>query len=123
MHRAVRLLYEEAGRTGKLGMLPAAPMFSPCPETGLAANGADEGLRALIYSGLMREEGAGLDARLVVDHARLIEHRRALMARDPRLVALLQRAGERWAAFASTAANTSAISAESLGAAVTSATA
>jgi hypothetical protein len=123
VHRAVRLLYEEAGRTGKLGVLPTAPTFSPCPETGLAASGADRALRALISSGLIREEGAGIDARLVVDQARLVEHRRALMARDAGAVALLQRAGERWAAFASTAANTPAIAAESVGATVASATA
>jgi hypothetical protein len=106
-----------------LGMLPPAPTFVPCPEAGIAASGADQALGALIRGGLIHEDGIGLDARLVVDQARLVERRRALMGRDPRAVALLQRAGERWAAFASTAANTRAMATESAGGAVASATA
>jgi hypothetical protein len=123
MHRAVHLLYAEAGRTGELSLLPPAPAFVPCPETGVAAKGADEALRALIRRGLIREDGIGLGARLVVDQALLVERRRALMGRDPRAVALLQRAGERWAAFASTAAKARAMATASVGAAVASATA
>ena len=122
MHRAVRLLYDEAGRTGSLSALPPAPVFEPCPATGLAASGADEALRSLIRGGLFREAAAGLHAMLVIDEAQLVARRRALMARDPSAVALLQRAGERWAAFASTAANTSASSAGAVGVAVASAT-
>jgi hypothetical protein len=123
MHRAVHLLYAEAGRTGKLGLLPPAPSFFPCPEAGVAASGAEQALRALIRHGLIREDGIGLGARLVIDQARLVERRRGLMGRDPSAIALLQRAGERWAAFASTAANTRAIATESVGGAVASATA
>ena len=123
MHRAVHLLYAEAGRTGKLDLLPPVPTFFPCPEAGVAASGADQALRALVRDGLIREDGIGLDARLVVDQAQLVDRRRALMGRDPRAVALLQRAGERWAAFASTAANTPAMAMESVGGAVTLATA
>jgi hypothetical protein len=55
MHRAVRLLDEEAGRIGRLDVLPPTPVFSPCPETGLAAIGGDEGLRALVRGGVIRE--------------------------------------------------------------------
>jgi hypothetical protein len=120
MHRALHLLYAEAGRTGRLAVLPPAPAFAPCPETGLAAGGADPALRALIRSGLLLEEGTGLDASLVVSPAALVDCRRSLMGRDPRAVALLQRAGERWAALASTAANTRAMPAESVGANVAS---
>ena len=123
MHRAVRLLYAEAGRIGRLDSLPPAPVFSPCPEAGMAAAGADEGLRTLTRAGLIREAGTGLGAVLVVDEAQLVEHRRALMTRDAVAVALLQRAGERWAAFASTAANTSATAPDAVVGAVTSATA
>lgn len=123
MHRALRLLYAEASRTGRLRLLPPAPTFAPCPETGIAAVGADEALRALIRSGSIREVGAGLDATLVVDQGGLVQWRRSLMGRDPRAVAMLQRAGERWAALASTAENTRAMPAESVGGAVTSATA
>ena len=123
MHRALHLLYAEAGRTGKLCLLPSPPTFFPCPEAGVAARGADQALRALVRQGLIREDGIGLGARLVVDQALIVERRRALMGRDPRAVALLQRAGERWAAFASTAANTRAMATESVSGVVASATA
>ena len=75
MHRAVYLLYAEAGRTGKLSLLPPPPTFVPCPEAGVAANGADQALRALIRHGLIREDGIGLGAHLVVNQARLVERR------------------------------------------------
>jgi hypothetical protein len=123
MHRALRLLYAEAGRTGRLVLLPPKPAFAPCPETGIAAEGANQALRDLIRVGLIREEGVGLGATLVVDPDRLVARRRSLMARDARSVAMLQRAGERWAALASTAANARAIPAESAAATVASATA
>jgi hypothetical protein len=123
MHRALRLLYAEAGRTGRLRMLPAAPVFAPCPETGYAAEGADQALRSLIRDGLIREEGVGLGSRLVVDPDVLVDHRRLLMTRDARAVAMLQRAGERWAALASMATNTPTIPAESVAATVASVTA
>jgi hypothetical protein len=121
MHRALRLLYSEAGRTGRLRLLPAKPVFVPCPETGIATEGADRALRSLIERGLILEEGVGLGARLVVDPDVLVSRRRSLMTRDVRAVAMLQRAGERWAALASMAANTCATPAESLTATVASA--
>jgi hypothetical protein len=123
MHRALRLLYAEAGRTGQLRLLPPTPTFAACPETGIAAAGADQALRALIDTGLIREEGVGLDATLAVDPVRLVQWRRSLMCRDPRASAMLQRAGERWAAFASTAENACAMPTESVEAIVASATA
>jgi hypothetical protein len=89
----------------------------------MAAVGADHGLCTLTRAGLIREAGTGLSAVLVVDEAKLVELRRALMTRDAGAVALLQRAGESWAAFASTAANTSAIAPDAVVGAVTSATA
>jgi hypothetical protein len=118
MHRALRLLYAEAGRTGRLCVLPAAPVFAPCPETGYAAEGADRALRSLIRDGLIKEEGVGLGARLIIDPDVLVNHRRLLMTQDARTVAMLQRAGERWAALASTATNTRTIPAESVAATV-----
>ncbi len=121
MHSALRLLYSEAGRTGRLRLLPAEPVFSPCPETGIATEGADRALRSLVEGGLIREEGVGLGARLVVDPEVLVIRRRSLMTRDARAVAMLQRAGERWAALASTAAKTCATPGESVGATVASA--
>lgn len=123
MHRALHLLYAEAGRTGHLRLLPPTPTFAPCPETGIAAAGADQALQALIDAGLIRKEGVGLDATLVVDSARLVQWRRSLMCSDPRATAMLQRAGERWAAFASTAENARAMPTESVSATVALATA
>ncbi len=123
MHRALRLLYLEAGRTGRLGLLPPKPTFEPDAETGLAVEGADQALRALISAGIIRHEGAGVDATLVVDPAAVVTCRRALMGRDPCAVEMLQRAGERWAALASTAANARASVTRSAGSAVTSGTA
>lgn len=123
MHRALWLIYAEAGRTGGLHLLPRAPAFTPCPETGRAAAGADQGLRTLTKRRLLREEGQGLTATLVVDHEAVVSYRRSLMSRDPRAVAMLQRAGERWAAFASTAANAAASATESARATVVSAAA
>lgn len=108
MHRALRVLYSEAGRTGRLRLLPAKPVFVPCPETGIATEGADHAFRSLIERGLILEEGVGLGARLVVDPEALVSRRRSLMTRDVQAVAMLQRAGERWAALASTAAKTCA---------------
>jgi hypothetical protein len=123
MHRALRLLYEHAGRTGELRLLPPAPCFDPCSEVGLAAQGADAAFYDLVREGLLREAGAGLEATLITDTTALVRARRALLARDPAAVALLQRAGERWAAFASTAAKTAAMPAASSASRVVSLTA
>ncbi len=123
MHRALHLLYSQAGRSGALGLLPPEPVFRPCPEAGLAAEGADEAMSALVRIGLLHERGAGVGATLVVDEAALISRRRSLMTRDPSAVALLQRAGERWAALASTAANIVATPTSSVASSVASSTA
>jgi hypothetical protein len=123
MHRALRLLYEHAGRTGRLRLLPPAPRFDPCAEVGLAAQGADAAFYDLVREGLLREAGAGLEATFITDTTALVRARRVLLARDPAAVALLQRAGERWAAFASTAAKTAAMPAASSASSVVSLTA
>jgi hypothetical protein len=102
MHRSVRALYEEAGRSGKLAALPSPPVFMPSPEVGLAAKGLDAAFRDLIRSGFLREVGRGLDAALVVHSESVVALRRSLMLRDPSVVAMLQRAGSRWAASTST---------------------
>ena len=66
--------------------------------------GADAAARELIRAGLLREMGEGLGAHFVVDDLAVVGWRRSLMTLEPRSVALLQRAGERWAALASTCA-------------------
>lgn len=102
LHAALLQLYEEAGRLGLRGLLVLDLVFVPSPEVGRAALGADAALRALVRAGCLNEIGSGLGAQLEVDAAAVVRGRRRLMRLDPRAVALLQRAGERWAALAST---------------------
>jgi hypothetical protein len=102
LHAALWHTYEEAGREGLRSQLEGCLCFSPSSEVGRCADGADAALRTLITEGLLREEGTGLDARLVVDEDRLVARRRRLLTLDPERVWLVQRGGERWAAFAAT---------------------
>jgi hypothetical protein len=90
------------GRRGLRTLLGLDLVFVPSPEVGRAVVGADAAVRALIRERIVNEVGSGFGAHLEVDiHAAFLGRRR-LMKRDPRAVALLQRAGERWAALAST---------------------
>jgi hypothetical protein len=102
LHAALAQLYEESGRLGMRGLLGLDFHFIPSPEAGLAVAGADSAMRSLVRAGLLREKGSGLDAHLQIDPAAVVDGRRRLMLLEPRAVALLQRAGERWAALAST---------------------
>lgn len=104
MHTALRELDEETGRRGLRSALGVAFSFEPSPEVGLAERGADGAFRDLILCGLLIPEGAMLDAGLRVDQAKLVGYRRAFMRLEPVAAALLQRAGSRWVALASTAA-------------------
>ncbi len=104
MHVALRELGEEAARWGLLRQLPADLEFQPAPEAGLRAVGADEALRALQRAGLLHSVGEGPGAAFHVDGDELVRFRRELMALDPEVVCLLQRAGSRWAALVSTLA-------------------
>jgi hypothetical protein len=113
MHRAVRELYEHAGRAGELGQLPESPRLRPCPERGLAVEGLDGALRELVAAGLLVEAGDRRSAVLAVAEDALVRWRRGLLESDARRVALLQRAGSRWAALTSIDANTAARSAAS----------
>jgi hypothetical protein len=82
--------------------LGAGLIFSPSAEAGRCADGADSALRDLIRSGLICEVGRGIGAQLLVDEEQLVSRRRRLLTLDPEVVRLVQRAGERWAAFAAT---------------------
>jgi hypothetical protein len=104
MHSSLLGLYEEAGRVGLRARAGLDMAFVPSPEVGRRALGADAALRALVQEGLLSEVGLGLDARLDVNAAAAIRSRRRLLGMDPEVVALLQRAGARWAALASTCA-------------------
>lgn len=102
LHAALVQLYDEAGRLGVRKLLGLDLVLVPSPEVGREALGADAALRDLVRVGLLREIGTGLAARLEVDVIEAIRARRRLMSLEPRAVAILQRAGERWAALAST---------------------
>lgn len=104
MHAALVLLLAESGRLGLRSRAGLTMTVTPNAAVGQRVTGADEALRALIQQGVLRETGAGLAAHLVVDHDAMVTARRNLLAMDADVVALLQRAGDRWAAFASTAA-------------------
>jgi hypothetical protein len=106
-----------------LATLPVELQFEPAPEAGLRARGADEALADLCREGVLRRVGQLAEAALEVDPNRLVPYRRALMALDPETVRLLQRAGSRWAALASTAAKNAATPARSSAATVLSLTA
>jgi hypothetical protein len=108
MHRAVRELYEHAGRVGELSQLPECPRLHACPERGLAVEGLDTALRELVGAGLLVEVGDRRNAALAVADEALVRWRRGLLESDARRVALLQRAGSRWAALTSMDANTAA---------------
>jgi hypothetical protein len=118
LHGALRGLHASAGRTGLLGRLDVDWMFEVAPECGLRVVGADDALHQLIETGLLRRVGAGAGAALEVDAEQLVAQRRALMLLDPELVRLLQRAGSRWAAFASTLSMNAATPARSAGSSV-----
>jgi hypothetical protein len=123
LHAAIMELSLDAGRRGLLATLPVQPEFEPAPEAGLRARAADEALAELCRDGLLRRVGQLAEAALEVDPDQLVPYRRALMALDPETVRMLQRAGSRWAALASTAAKKAATPARSSGATVLSLTA
>src|SRR6266516_4825980 len=122
LHKTLKDLYGEAGRRGLLARLPSEPHFEPAPEAGLRARGADEALASLCRDGVLRRVGQMAEAVLEVDTEKLVPYRRSLMPLDPETVRLLQRAGSRWAALASTAAKNAATPARSSDATVASLT-
>jgi hypothetical protein len=123
LHAALRDLVSDAGRRGLLATLPVEPQFEAAPEAGLRARGADEALADLCREGVLRRVGQLTEAALEVDPDRLVPYRRALMTLDPETVRLLQRAGSRWAALASTAEKKAATPERSSAATVVSLTA
>src|SRR4051794_55659 len=101
LHAALRELHGQVARQGLLGQLPDIA-FELSPECGLRVAEADRALEQLIDTGLLRRTGVLADAALEVDAEQLVAYRRELMRLDPELARLLQRAGSRWAALAST---------------------
>lgn len=103
MHLALREVSLEAGRQGDLHLLDPPLEFRPSPEVGLSAVGVDAAFDELMTLGILRAQGWGRTATIELDPSAAVALRRELMAMSPEKVRLLQRAGDRWAAFASTA--------------------
>jgi hypothetical protein len=122
MHKALRELAEEAGRTGNLGLLGAALEFRPSGDGGLSVRAADRALDELVRSSVLRVDGEMRDARLCLDPDAAVSLRRELMSLPPEQVRLYRRAGARWAALASTAAKNRSMALRSSGSTVASST-
>jgi hypothetical protein len=103
LHVALKELWETAGRDGQRLLVGVALDQRPSADVGIATRYADAALDELVRRGVLHGRGAGKRASLVLDPVAAPELRRELMALAPERVALLQRAGARWAALASTA--------------------
>jgi hypothetical protein len=113
MHAALVWLWEESGRSGLRRHFGVELAVTPSPDVGRQVSGADAALRALVRRGVLREIGRGLGAQLAADADAVVVARRRLLTLDPAWVVLLQRAGERWAAWTSSAAKYAPREAES----------
>jgi predicted deacylase len=122
LHVALREMCERAGRRGELLVLDAEITFRRSADVGIAAVGAEGALDELVQAGILRPEGQTRGARLVLDDKALVGLRRELMMLPAEQVRIFQRAGERWAALASTAAKNRSTAARSSGSTVTSST-
>ena len=122
MHQAMREIYDETGRTGERRWLGVELEFKPSSAVGQAAIGLEEAVGELIRRGVLRAEGRLREARLVLDEQAAVQYRRMLMSMPVEQVRILQRAGARWAALASTAEKNRSTAARSSGSTVTSST-
>lgn len=122
LHVALYEMYERAGHRGELQMLDCPLAFRSSPDVGTAAIGADTALDQLIHAGVLIPRGHMRGTVLVIDDDAAVAIRRELMTLPAEQVRLLQRAGERWAALASTAAKNRSTAARSAASTVVSAT-
>src|SRR5436309_2811353 len=83
MHVALASLYDESGRIGLRARAGLSMTFTPNPEVGRCAVGADAALRSLVRHGLLQEVGRGLSAQFEIDPGRAVTRRRRLLGMDP----------------------------------------
>lgn len=121
LHTALREWQEELGRAGTQDSLGLDWSIRASSEVGLEVVGANEALSRLVREGLLRPEGHGRAAELVVDPEVAVLQRRRLMRLSPLAVELFQRAGTRWATLVSTAAKNRAMPSRSSAGSVSSA--
>lgn len=122
LHVALCEMTEQAGRRGELPILDVPVTFCASPDFGVAAVGADAALNDLVEAGILNPCGRLRDAALVLNKNAAVALRRELMSLPAEQVRLLQRAGERWAALASTAMKNRSIATRSSTSTVTSST-
>lgn len=101
VHRALVWLGAEARREGS--SLAGLISTFPDPAVGLAVEGADDALTALLDQGFLTIEGEGYTARWRVPDAAAVEARRDLLREDLLNARLLAQAGQRLATWASMA--------------------
>jgi hypothetical protein len=122
LHLALRELWESAGRRGTRQLLGVELDQHPSANVGMETRYADEALAELVRRGILRRHGFGRRASLLLDIHAAPEIRRELMTLDADRVALLQRAGARWAALSCTALKNRSIAPISSGSTVSSST-
>jgi hypothetical protein len=120
MHQALREIYDETGHTGERRWLGVELEFKPSPAVGQAGVGLDQALAELVQRGVLRAEGCLREARFVLDEQAAVRYRRMLMSMPAEQVTILQRAGTRWAALASTTEKNRSTAARSSASTVTS---
>jgi hypothetical protein len=104
LHLALREMHDACGRRGSRHLLALDLELRPSADVGQEVIGADKALGLLVQRGVLRPDGEHRTARLALDPQAAVVLRRRLMMLPPAQVALLQRAGARWAALTSTAA-------------------
>jgi hypothetical protein len=122
LHVALCEMAERSGRRGELQILDFPITLRPSPHVGVAAVGADAALEELVQTGILSPTGHQRGATLVLEANAVVALRRELMTLPAEQVRLVQRAGERWAALASTAAKNRSTAERSSAPTVTSST-
>lgn len=121
MHRALVETAAESSRQGDASFWTLIEV-RPSSDVGNAVVGADAAFNELLALGFLKRGGEGRQALVVMDEERAVALRRELMAMPPEKVRSFQRAGQRWAAFASTALKNRSIAPRSSGGTVSSST-